>query len=105
MLYSHVQDLHGSTQRVLWLDHFCFMLSACLHIAYMIKKNAIARRDVLCTDKTGTLTMDEVHLFKALDTAGKESLEILRLAYANSTFQASPPASPHHLAFSGKLNS
>ena len=38
--------------------------------------------------------MDEVHLFKALDTAGKESLETLRLAYANSYFQAPPLASP-----------
>lgn len=66
------------------------MLSACLYIAYMIENHTIACRDVLCTDKTGTLTMDEVHLFKALDTAGKESMEILRLAYANSTFQASP---------------
>jgi len=47
-----------------------------------------ACRDVLCTDKTGTLTMDEVHLFKALDIAGCESLDILRLAYAKSRFQA-----------------
>ena len=46
------------------------------------------RRDVLCTDKTGTLTVDEVILLKALDTAGRDSLDILKLAYANSVFQA-----------------
>lgn len=49
--------------------------------------------------------MDEVHLFKALDTAGKESLETLRLAYANSYFQAPPLASPHYLAYPSKLHS
>lgn len=45
------------------------------------------RRDVLCTDKTGTLTVDEVTLLKALDMAGQDSLDVLRLAYANSRFQ------------------
>ena len=49
--------------------------------------------------------MDEVHLFKALDIAGKESLEILRLAYANSSFQAGLLASFRHLACSAKLHS
>lgn len=42
---------------------------------------------MLCTDKTGTLTVDEVTLLKALDLAGNESLDILKLAYANSRFQ------------------
>ena len=61
-------------------------------------KHVAAHRDVLCTDKTGTLTVDEVHLFKALDIAGQESLEILRLAYANSSFQAGPFHKPQHIS-------
>lgn len=42
---------------------------------------------MLCTDKTGTLTVDEVTLLKALDVEGKDSKEVLKLAYANSHFQ------------------
>lgn len=44
-------------------------------------------RDVLCTDKTGTLTVDEVTLLKSLDVNGNDSREVLKLAYANSHFQ------------------
>ncbi|CAL8460948.1 g479 [Coccomyxa elongata] len=47
--------------------------------------------DILCTDKTGTLTIDEVALLKALDPTGKEDLDILKLAYANSRFQEGLP--------------
>lgn len=43
--------------------------------------------DVLCTDKTGTLTMDRVILEKHCDVALKESEEVLALAYINSHFQ------------------
>lgn len=31
--------------------------------------------------------MDEVTLLKALDVAGQDSLDVLKLAYANSRFQ------------------
>jgi Mg2+-importing ATPase len=44
---------------------------------------------VLCTDKTGTLTVDEVTLLKSLDVDGRDSEEVLKLAYANSHFQVS----------------
>ncbi|HLX64504.1 MAG TPA: magnesium-translocating P-type ATPase [Planctomycetota bacterium] len=43
--------------------------------------------DVLCTDKTGTLTMDKVILEQHCDVAGKEDDDVLALAYLNSHFQ------------------
>ena len=43
--------------------------------------------DILCTDKTGTLTMDKVVLEYYLDINGNEDKRILRHAYLNSYFQ------------------
>ncbi len=43
--------------------------------------------DVLCTDKTGTLTMDQVVLEKYCDVVLKEDPGVLALAYTNSHFQ------------------
>lgn len=43
--------------------------------------------DVLCTDKTGTLTQDKVVLEYHMDIAGKEDIRVLRHAYLNSYFQ------------------
>lgn len=43
--------------------------------------------DTLCTDKTGTLTQDEIVLEKYLDASGKEDIRILRHAFLNSYFQ------------------
>jgi Mg2+-importing ATPase len=43
--------------------------------------------DVLCTDKTGTLTMDRVILEWHCDVALKEDAGVLALAYMNSHFQ------------------
>jgi Mg2+-importing ATPase len=43
--------------------------------------------DVLCTDKTGTLTMDHVILEKYCDVVLEESEGVLALAYMNSHFQ------------------
>ena len=43
--------------------------------------------DVLCTDKTGTLTMDHVILEKYCDVVLKEDAGVLALAYLNSHFQ------------------
>ncbi len=43
--------------------------------------------DVLCTDKTGTLTQDQVVLQYHLDVEGKENERVLRHAYMNSYFQ------------------
>ncbi len=43
--------------------------------------------DVLCTDKTGTLTENRVVLEKYLDAEGKENNEILDYAYINGYYQ------------------
>ena len=44
--------------------------------------------DVLCTDKTGTLTEDKIVLEKYCDVLGKESNEVLNYAFINSHFQS-----------------
>jgi Mg2+-importing ATPase len=43
--------------------------------------------DVLCTDKTGTLTRDEIILERHCDVALREDDQVLALAYINSHFQ------------------
>ncbi|MEO7073267.1 MAG: magnesium-translocating P-type ATPase [Rhodanobacter sp.] len=43
--------------------------------------------DVLCTDKTGTLTQDHIVLERHLDLDGQPSREALLLGYLNSRFQ------------------
>lgn len=43
--------------------------------------------DILCTDKTGTLTQDQVVLEYYLDMNGNESRNVLQHAYLNSYFQ------------------
>ncbi|CAO3564724.1 unnamed protein product [Mortierella alpina] len=43
--------------------------------------------DVLCTDKTGTLTDNKVVLVRHLDYHGKSSIHTLQLAFLNSRFQ------------------
>ena len=43
--------------------------------------------DILCTDKTGTLTLDKIILEKHCDVEGKEDEEVLRYAYLNSAYQ------------------
>lgn len=44
--------------------------------------------DVLCTDKTGTLTQDRIILKRSLDLRGEESERVLQYAYLNSHFQS-----------------
>lgn len=63
----------------------------------MSKKKTIVKRlssiqtfgemNILCTDKTGTLTEDEIVLEKYMDILGNESLRILKHAFLNSYFQ------------------
>lgn len=43
--------------------------------------------DVLCTDKTGTLTEDRVVLVQHIDPSGKNNSDVLQYAYLNSLFQ------------------
>ena len=44
--------------------------------------------DILCADKTGTLTQDRVILEKHIDISGKEDERVLELAYLNSHYQS-----------------
>lgn len=63
----------------------------------MSKKGVLVKRldaipdfgsmDVLCTDKTGTLTQDKITLVKFVDTNGCEDESVLRYAYINSNFE------------------
>jgi Mg2+-importing ATPase len=43
--------------------------------------------DVLCTDKTGTLTQDHVVLERYVDVTNRQSDDVLRYAYMNSFYQ------------------
>ncbi len=64
----------------------------------MAKKKVIVKRlesihnlgsmDVLCTDKTGTLTEARIHLERHVDGLGRDSSRVLELAYLNSFFES-----------------
>lgn len=63
----------------------------------MAKKKTVVRHlnaiqnfgamDVLCTDKTGTLTRDEIIIERHLNIMGEEDIKVLEYAYLNSYFQ------------------
>ncbi len=63
----------------------------------MSKKKVIVKRlssiqnfgaiDILCTDKTGTITQDKIVLEKFVDVANQPSEDVLRYAYMNSYYQ------------------
>jgi Mg2+-importing ATPase len=67
----------------------------------MARRGVIVRRlnaienlgsmDVLCTDKTGTLTEGAVRVESACDPAGAPRPEVLRLAYLNALYQTGLP--------------
>ena len=44
--------------------------------------------EILCTDKTGTLTQDHIVLKFPLDIFGREREDVLEFAYLNSTYQS-----------------
>ena len=48
----------------------------------------VGAMDVLCTDKTGTLTQDRIVLKRYLDIRGATSERVLQYAYLNSHFQS-----------------
>lgn len=64
---------------------------------HMAKKRVIVKRlaaiqnlgsmDVLCTDKTGTLTEAKIRLEQHVDAQGRPSERVLELAYLNSFFE------------------
>ena len=75
------------------------ILSSCLSkgAVRMSKKKTIVKKldaiqnfgamNILCTDKTGTLTEDKIVLEKYLDINGDEDLRVLKHAFLNSYFQ------------------
>ena len=76
-------DRHGeSVQRARW---------PCRRKKVIVKRlNSIQNFgaiDILCTDKTGTLTQDRVILEKAVDVTNRDSEDVLRYAYMNSYYQ------------------
>jgi len=48
---------------------------------------AFGEMDILCTDKTGTLTEDKIILEKYINVLGEDDSQVLRYAYFNSHFQ------------------
>lgn len=75
------------------------ILSSCLSkgAVRMSKKKTIVKKldsiqnfgsmNILCTDKTGTLTEDKIVLEKYLDVYGNENIRVLKHAFLNSFFQ------------------
>lgn len=75
------------------------ILSSCLSkgAVKMSKKKTIVKKldaiqnfgamNILCTDKTGTLTEDKIVLEKYLDIKGDEDLGVLKYAYLNASLQ------------------
>ena len=75
------------------------ILSSCLSkgAVRMSKKKTIVKKldsiqnfgamNILCTDKTGTLTEDKIVLEKYLDVYGNEDIRVLKHAFLNSYFQ------------------
>ena len=47
----------------------------------------VGAMDVLCTDKTGTLTEGRIRLERHVDIEGRDSARVLELAYLNSRFE------------------
>ncbi|WP_062537850.1 magnesium-translocating P-type ATPase [Mizugakiibacter sediminis] len=97
-----------------WLEAFLFAIAVSVGLApemlpmivtinlakgamAMARKEVIVKRlpaiqdfgaiDVLCTDKTGTLTQDKVILERHVGADGEEDERVLQLAYLNSHYQ------------------
>ncbi len=97
-----------------WLEAFLFAISVAVGLTpemlpmivtatlakgavQLSKKKVIVKRldaiqnfgamDVLCTDKTGTLTQDKIFLERCIDATGEESKRVLEYAYLNSYYQ------------------
>jgi len=97
-----------------WFDAFLFALSVAVGLTpemlpmiitanlargavKMSKEKVVVKRlnsiqnfgamDVLCTDKTGTLTQNKIILVKHSDIYGTENDEVLKYAYLNSFYQ------------------
>ena len=106
--------LVNALQHKPWLESFLFAVALAVGLTpellpmvvsvtlsrgalHMAKKRVIVKRlasitdlgsmDVLCTDKTGTLTEAKIRLEQHVDPQGKPSDRVLELAYLNSFFE------------------
>ena len=97
-----------------WLEAFLFALSIAVGLTpemlpmivtstlakgavVLSRKKVIVKRldaiqnfgamDVLCTDKTGTLTQDKIFLARHVDVWGEDSDDVLEMTYLNSYYQ------------------
>ena len=97
-----------------WLEAFLFALSVAVGLTpemlpmivtstlakgavLLARKKVVVKRldaiqnlgamDILCTDKTGTLTQDKVALARHADAYGQDTDEVLNFAYLNSHYQ------------------
>jgi P-type Mg2+ transporter len=97
-----------------WMEAFLFALAVAVGLApemlpmevtinlskgaiAMSKKDIIVKRldsiqnlgamDILCTDKTGTLTLDEITLVKHINALAEDDEDVLHLAFLNSYYQ------------------
>ena len=97
-----------------WLEAFLFALSVAVGLTpemlpmivtstlakgavLLSRKKVVVKRldaiqnlgamDILCTDKTGTLTQDKVALARHADAYGQDTDEVLNFAYLNSHYQ------------------
>jgi len=97
-----------------WLESFMFSLAIAVGMtpellpmvmtvtmargsSHMARKGAVVKKlsaipnfgsmDVLCTDKTGTLTEDRISMIKCVDPDGEHDDELFLFAYLNSHFQ------------------
>lgn len=69
-------------------DHLCLILP---HIGFMsllkFQSFTCLHRDILCIDKTGTLTMNHAIIVNYLDSWGSPKEKVLRFAFLNSYFK------------------
>ena len=97
-----------------WLEAFLFALSVAVGLTpemlpmivtstlakgavQLARKQVVVKRldaiqnfgamDILCTDKTGTLTQDKIALARHADAYGQDTDEVLNFAYLNSHYQ------------------
>lgn len=97
-----------------WLEAFLFALSVAVGLTpemlpmivtstlakgavLLSRKKVVVKRldaiqnfgamDILCTDKTGTLTQDKIALARHADAYGQDTDEVLNFAYLNSHYQ------------------
>ena len=63
------------------------MARRCVVVRRLAAIHNLGAMDVLCTDKTGTLTEARIRLERHVDVTGRESERVLELAYLNSFFE------------------